>query len=68
MPRQPSQPPSPAVTALLAWRGADRLTQPEAARRLGVPLRTLQSWEYTGRCALPGLLLIAIYFLWEKES
>ncbi len=31
--------------ALKAWRTAHRLSQSQAADRLGVPLKTLQNWE-----------------------
>lgn len=39
-----------------AWRRARDLTRADAARRLGVPYRTLEDWE-AGRHAPRGLAL-----------
>jgi len=33
------------MDALKAWRTANKLSQSQAAERLGVPLKTLQNWE-----------------------
>lgn len=44
---------------LLAWRRARGLSQSEAAPLLGVPVRTLQSWEQAER-APRGLALEAL--------
>jgi len=33
------------MDALKAWRARLDLSQPQAAKRLGVPLKTLQNWE-----------------------
>lgn len=58
---------TPAVLDLMLWRTRHGISQSEAARRLGVPFRTLQDWEYTGRCALPGLLQVTLNLL-EKAN
>jgi DNA-binding transcriptional regulator YiaG len=31
---------------VLAWRAARNITRVEAARRLGIPYRTLEDWEH----------------------
>src|SRR5713226_6310198 len=33
------------AAALKAWRSTHKLSQSQAAERLGVPLKTLQNWE-----------------------
>ncbi len=33
------------MDALKGWRSAKKLSQSQAAERLGVPLKTLQNWE-----------------------
>lgn len=54
---------TPAVATLIAWRHRNSLTQTRAAEILCVPPRTLQHWELSGRCALPGLLSLALAML-----
>ncbi|QXX76038.1 DNA-binding transcriptional regulator [Methylovirgula sp. HY1] len=49
-------PTSDTATALKAWRTQERLSQPEAAIRLGVSLRTLQGWELGRPMPYPSLL------------
>lgn len=42
-------------------------SQKEAARRMRTPLRTLQDWE-SGRRRVPGLALVVVELLAEKEE
>jgi DNA-binding transcriptional regulator YiaG len=41
------------AAALRSWRKGRRLTQQDAARLLGVPLRTWQNWEIGWRTPPP---------------
>jgi transcriptional regulator with XRE-family HTH domain len=49
-----------AAEILKAWRKRERLSQTEAAIRLGVSVRTLQGWELGRPMPYPGLLQIGV--------
>ena len=44
---------------VLRWRMRQKLSQPKAAKLLGVPYRTFQDWEYGNRAPL-GLARVLI--------
>lgn len=46
--------------ALVAWRKTYRLTEVEAAHRLGVPLVNYKQWEGGQPCSFPSLVENAI--------
>lgn len=45
---------------LIAWRKSLRITEAEAAHRLGVPLANYKLWEAGGLCSFPALVENAI--------
>lgn len=62
---QGGRPPADLVQRLQAWREAQRLTQTEAALRLGVPIRTYQGWEGGRIGDVVGRLLTLVLDAWE---
>jgi transcriptional regulator with XRE-family HTH domain len=56
-----AQAPTDDVASMLkAWRDHEGLSQSEAAKRLGISVRTLQGWEFGRPMAYPRLLRAAI--------
>jgi DNA-binding transcriptional regulator YiaG len=51
---------------IVRWRLERNLTQGEAARHLGVPIKSIQNWEQ-GRTAPKGLALIGLLACLDHE-